>query len=79
MLDLKEILPVIVLASAYLDVGHHKMTWERCAELWENSYKPALTQEHCGYCTKQPQACFRCQAEDCIEVARIIEEGLSGG
>lgn len=78
--NFKEVLPVIVLAAAYLDIGYYRnsMTWKRCVEIWERSYKPALEQPHFGDCIKEPQACFRCQAEDCIEIARIIEEGMKG-
>jgi len=29
-----------------------------------------------GDCTKQPTACFRCQAEDVVRVARLIRAAL---
>ena len=78
--DLKDALPAIVYALFYLDFGWDAApTFERCLYIWEHGIKPALDAEHFGDCTKQPQACIRCQAEYTMELARIIEEGLKDG
>ena len=81
MTDLHEVLPAIVYALHYLDFGYDDgtPTFERCLEIWTKTVEPALTQEHFGNCTKQPQVCFRCQAEDSVRLANLIEEGLRGG
>ena len=77
MTDLRKALPAIVFALRYDDLGDEEwMSWERSNERWERSWKPALEQEHFGDCIKQPQACFRCQAEDCMRITGLIEEGL---
>jgi len=78
MIDPK-LLPVIAFAYAYYDLGEHDVTWERCVEVWNRTYVPALQEEHYGDCTNQPQACIRCQAEDCVRLASIVREGLTNG
>lgn len=79
MTDLHEVLPVIVFALRYDDYGDAGwMSWERCVERWRTSWLPALEKEHSGDCTDDCWSCARCQAEDCIRVARMIEEGLRG-
>lgn len=75
--SVREALPAIVYALYYLDFGWDAApTFERCLYIWEHGVKPALEAEHFGDCTKQPQACIRCQAEYTMELARKIEEGL---
>lgn len=72
-----ERLPAIIFAVVYYELGEHGVTWERCVDMWEKAWKPALTQEHFGDCINQPTACFRCQAEDCVRLAGLITEGLT--
>lgn len=76
MTELREVLPAIVFALRYDDLGDESwITWMRCAERW----KVALTQEHSGDCTNECHSCLRCQAEDCARIAEMIEEGLKDG
>lgn len=73
-----ELLPAIIFAVTYFDFGEvGGPPWERALKAWEETWKPALEQEHFGDCTKQPQACFRCQAEDCMRLADIVRKGLT--
>ena len=69
-------LPAIIFGVAYYDLGEHGVTWKRCVEVWEQYYVPALQGEHFGDCTKQPQACHRCQAEDVMRLFAIVRAGL---
>ena len=74
----EEALPAIVFALRYDDFGDEDwITWERCARRWEETWKPALQEEHFGDCTKQPQACFRCQAEDVVRLATLIRAAIA--
>lgn len=69
------LLPIIIFAMAYYDLGEHGVTWDKAVEVWNRTYLPALQEEHFGDCIKQPQTCIRCQAEDCIRMASIIMVG----
>ncbi len=76
----KETLPAIVFALRYDDLGDEDcMTWVRSLARWEGSWKLSLSLPHSGDCTDECHSCIRCQAEDCIRVARMIEEGLKDG
>ena len=71
------LLPAIVFALRYDDFGDDDwITWERCVRRWEEIWKPALQEEHFGDCIQQPQACFRCQAEDVVRVAGILKAAI---
>ncbi len=72
-------LPAIIFGVVYYDLGEHGVTWKRCVEVWEQYYVPALQEEHFGDCTKQPQACHRCQAEDVTRMVDIVRKGLDDG
>lgn len=72
-------LPAVIFGVVYYDLGEHGVTWERCVEKWEKSWKPALQEEHFGDCIKQPQACIRCQAGEVMRLFAIVREGLSDG
>jgi len=77
--DLRDMLQAIVFAVYYDDLGDPGIEWTRCAIRWEHYWKPALEQEHSGDCTNDAHSCHRCQAEEVVRIARIIEEGLADG
>ena len=69
-------LPAIIFAVVYYELGEHGITWEECVDKWTEHWRPALKAEHFGDCINQPTVCFRCQAEDVMRLAGIIEKGI---
>ena len=74
--ELTRALPLIVFAVQF-ELGEKGVTWERCCRVWEGYMLPSLTKEHDGDCVKQPQACARCQTEECIRIADLLKDALA--
>jgi len=43
--------------------------WKKC---WDEAYKPAMQEPHCGDCVKIPTPCLRCMAEGAYAQAKRI-------